>query len=50
MPAACTHTALHEVGHATGHQSRLNRPTLVNHGGFASEMDPARNCGRKPLR
>ena len=29
---AYTHTALHELGHATGHPSRLNRPTLVEHG------------------
>ena len=35
--SAYTHTALHELGHATGHQSRLNRPTLVNHDGFGSE-------------
>ncbi len=35
--SAYTHTALHELGHATGHQSRLNRPTLVNHGGFGTE-------------
>ena len=35
--SAYTHTALHELGHATGHQSRLNRATLVNHGGFGSE-------------
>ena len=34
---AYTHTALHELGHATGHPSRLNRPMLVNHGGFGSE-------------
>ena len=34
---AYTHTALHELGHATGHPSRLNRATLVNHGGFGSE-------------
>ena len=34
---AYTHTALHEVGHATGHQSRLYRMTLVDHGGFGSE-------------
>ena len=34
---AYTHTALHELGHATGHPSRLNRPTLVDHGGFGSE-------------
>ena len=32
-----THTALHELGHATGHPSRLNRPTLVDHGGFGTE-------------
>ena len=31
---AYTHTALHELGHATGHPSRLNRPTLVDHGGL----------------
>ena len=30
-------TMLHELGHATGHPSRLNRPTMVNHGGFGSE-------------
>ena len=35
--AAYTHTALHELGHATGHPSRLNRPTLVDHGDFGSE-------------
>ena len=35
--AAYTHTALHELGHATGHEKRLNRPTLTNHGGFGSE-------------
>ncbi len=35
--SAYTHTALHELGHATGHPSRLNRPTLVDHGGFGSE-------------
>ena len=34
---ADTHTVLHELGHATGHPSRLNRPTLVNHDGFGSE-------------
>ncbi len=34
---AYTHTALHELGHATGHPDRLNRPTLVNHGGFGTE-------------
>ena len=34
---AYTHTALHELGHATGHPSRLNRPTLVGHGGFGSD-------------
>ena len=28
---------LHELGHATGHPSRLNRPTLVDHGGFGTE-------------
>ena len=30
-------TALHELGHATGHESRLNRETLVKHGGFGTE-------------
>ena len=30
-------TLLHELGHATGHASRLNRPTMVEHGGFGSE-------------
>ena len=30
-------TLLHELGHATGHASRLNRPTLIKHGGFGSE-------------
>ena len=34
---AYTHTALHELGHATGHPSRMNRPTFVNRGGFGSE-------------
>ena len=34
---AYTHTALHELGHATGHPSRLNRLTLVDHKGFGSE-------------
>ena len=34
---AYTHTALHELGHATGHPDRLNRPTLVTHGGFGTE-------------
>ena len=34
---AYTHTALHELGHVTGHPSRLYRPTLENHGGFATE-------------
>ena len=34
---AYTHTALHELGHATGHPSRLNRPPLIDHGGFGSE-------------
>ena len=36
-PSAYTHTALHELGHATGHPSRMNRPTFVNRGGFGSE-------------
>ncbi|MCY3837879.1 MAG: zincin-like metallopeptidase domain-containing protein, partial [Gammaproteobacteria bacterium] len=35
--SAYTHTALHELGHATVHPGRLNRPTLVKHGGFGSE-------------
>ena len=35
--SAYTHTALHELGHPTGHPSRLNRPTLKEHGGFGSE-------------
>ena len=35
--SAYTHTVLHELGHATGHPDRLNRPTLVSHGGFGSE-------------
>ena len=34
---AYTHTALHELGHASGHPSRLNRPTLIKHGGFGTE-------------
>ena len=34
---AYTHTALHALGHATGHPSRLNRATLNNHDGFGSE-------------
>lgn len=34
---AYTHTALHELGHATGHPSRLDRSTLTKHGGFGSE-------------
>ena len=32
-----SHTALHELAHATGHQDRLNRPTLEKHEGFGSE-------------
>ena len=35
--SAYTHTALHELGHATGHPDRLNRPTLNKHGGIGSE-------------
>ena len=35
--AGYSHTALHELGHATGHESRLNRPTLMKHEGFGSE-------------
>ena len=34
---AYTHTALHELGHATGYPSRLHRPTLVEHAGFGTE-------------
>ena len=34
---AYSHTALHELGHATGHEKRLNRVTLTHHGGFGSE-------------
>ena len=33
-----SHTALHELGHATGHETRLNRPTLTKHTGFGSEI------------
>ena len=29
-------TQLHELCHATGHESRLNRPTLTSHSGFGS--------------
>ena len=32
-----SHTALHELGHATGHESRLNRPTMMTHEGFGSQ-------------
>ena len=32
-----THTALHELGHATGHPDRLNRPTLTGRESFGSE-------------
>ena len=35
--SAYTHTALYELGHATGHPDRLNRAALVNLGGFGSE-------------
>ena len=31
------HTALHELGHASGHPDRLNRSTLVKHGGFGPD-------------
>ena len=34
---AYSHTALHEIGHATGHETRLNRPTLMKHEGFGSQ-------------
>ena len=39
FPDACSYyqTALHELGHATGHESRLNRETLTKHPGFRSE-------------
>ena len=36
-PANYTLTALHELGHATGHPSRLNRETLTKHDGFGSQ-------------
>ena len=29
-----SNTALHEIGHATGAEHRLNRPTMVKHEGF----------------
>ena len=32
-----SNTALHEIGHATGAEHRLNRPTMVKHEGFGSE-------------
>ena len=32
-----SHVALHEMAHATGHETRLNRPMLVKHGGFGSD-------------
>ena len=35
--SAYTHTALHELGHATGHPGRMHRPTFVNRGGCGSE-------------
>ena len=35
--SAYTHTAPHDLGHATGYPSRLNRPTLNKHDGFGSE-------------
>ena len=47
---AYTHTALHELGHATGHPSRLNRATLVEHGASAPRPTPARSCGRRSPR
>ena len=34
--SAYSHTALHELGHATGHKDRLNRPTLTDHKGFGT--------------
>ena len=37
-----SHTALHELGHATGHESRLNRPTMMTHEGFGSQSVRAR--------
>ena len=36
--AAYSHTALHELAHATGHPSRLDRPSLNKHNGFGTEM------------
>ena len=40
-------TAIHEVGHWTGHPSRLNRPTLAGGlaGASARASTPARSCG-----
>ena len=35
--SAYTHTALHELGHATGHPA-CTRPTLVKHGRFGSTL------------
>ena len=32
-----SNTALHEIGHVTGAEHRLNRPTMVKHEGFGSE-------------
>ncbi len=32
-----SNTALHEIGHATGAEHRLNRPTMVKHEGFGSQ-------------
>ena len=47
---AYTHTALHELGHATGHPDRLNRLTLVSHGGFGTGPTPARSCAPRSPR
>ena len=48
--SAYTHTALHELGHATGHPDRLNRPTLVKHGGFGSGGLRARGAAGRDRR
>ena len=34
---AALHTLLHEMGHSTGHVTRLARPGIVDFGGFGSE-------------
>ena len=42
-------TALHELGHATGHPSRMDRDTLTGRGRATSAAwsTPAKNSGRK---